>query len=168
MRISHGHSSKSRKSPTYTSWRSMLERCDTRPTENRRELEEREGYVSRGITVCERWKKSFANFLEDMGERPSGLTLDRIDNDKGYCKDNCRWLGRREQVWNRRNVTMLTYRGRELPLGVWARRFGYNAKDMKGLIVNGMTMDQVMAKIRESKSRMKRCRALRVAKQEGK
>jgi hypothetical protein len=58
-------------------------------------------YAERGITICERWR-SFECFLSDMGERPSGLTLDRLDNARGYEPGNCRWATRKEQIRNRR------------------------------------------------------------------
>ena len=70
--------------PTYYSWGGMIARC-TNKKHNRYKY-----YGARGITVCDRWRL-FENFLADMGVRPEGLTLDRIDNDKGYMPGNCRW-----------------------------------------------------------------------------
>ncbi len=86
------------KNPTYTTWRGMKDRCNT-SRKNSFYL-----YKNRGISVCEKWK-TFEGFLEDMGERPEGTSIDRIDNDKGYYKENCKWSTRSEQSKNRRPYT---------------------------------------------------------------
>lgn len=79
------------RSPTYNSWRGMLARCRARNIMR---------YGARGIIVCDRWK-TFTNFLVDMGLRPIGTSIDRIDGDEGYSKSNCQWATRSEQASNR-------------------------------------------------------------------
>ena len=83
------------RTPTYETWRSMLGRCLNLNAPSARH------YSGRGITVCERWR-TFENFLADMGVRPYGRTLDRIDNDGNYEPGNCRWATPKEQRANQR------------------------------------------------------------------
>ena len=90
--ITHGMS----KTPTYASWQAMKSRCLN--TNQKSFLD----YGKKGIEICTRWINSFEAFLEDMGERPKGCTLDRIDFTKGYYKENCRWATYHMQSNNRR------------------------------------------------------------------
>lgn len=95
-RRKHGHarSGENQPSPTYNSWRGMKERC--RPDK---------AYGKLGIIVCDRWLR-FQNFLEDMGERPSGHEIDRIDGLGNYEPQNCRWLPERENQQFRRSTRL--------------------------------------------------------------
>lgn len=103
--------------PTYQSWRHMLQRCRNPKVKSFKR------YGGRGITVCERWN-SFVNFLADMGVKPSGLELDRKDNDGNYEPSNCRWATKQQQCQNR-STTHWVMLGREkLPSIEAARRLG--------------------------------------------
>ena len=119
-RFSHGRSN----TPEWTTWIGIKQRCEN---PNSAAFHR---YGGRGITICARWREDFAAFLADMGERPSAdLSVDRIDNDKGYwcgkpeCAEcgpagrapNCRWATAREQSRNTRRTSWLTINGERVP-----------------------------------------------------
>lgn len=116
-RTIHGHARKRNQSPTYYIWHSMVNRA-TNPL-----CKAFPNYGGRGITVCDEWL-DFSRFLADMGERQEGLTLERIDNNLGYSKENCRWATRAEQARNRRSNRMITHNGVTKLFSDWARDAG--------------------------------------------
>lgn len=102
--VRHGHRVGGRKSPTYVSWEAMIARC-TYPTHPRYE-----DYGGRGVQVDKRWTgpDGFAHFLEDLGARPVGKTLDRRDVNGHYTPSNCQWATLQWQRWNRRDMAERT------------------------------------------------------------
>lgn len=107
-------------SPTYNSWSGMIQRCTNVKNPNWPH------YGGRGITVCERWLK-FENFYEDIGTKPDGLELDRIDVNGNYCKENCKWSTRTEQCKNRRNRKEYTVHGITGSIRELASHFGIDS-----------------------------------------
>lgn len=101
--LGHGDARKGKVSKEYTTWQSMLQRCYCTTNERYQD------WGGRGIKVCDRWHE-FANFLADMGRRPTPKhSLNRIDNDKDYCPDNCEWTTNIVQSRNRRSNVFLTH-----------------------------------------------------------
>lgn len=112
-RRTHGKSG----SRVYRIWNAMLQRC------RNKNVERYPVYGGRGITVCKRWMK-FENFYEDMGDVPAGKSIDRIDNDLGYFKENCRWASSKEQCANKRKTVKFLFNGEVLTLTEHARVVG--------------------------------------------
>lgn len=106
----------------YNTWQSMKKRCLSK---NHRSYKH---YGGRGITVCSEWVNSFDNFLNDMGCRPSNLySIERVDNNKGYSKDNCIWVLNDKQSQNQRTTINIEYNGETHCLSEWARKLNMSA-----------------------------------------
>jgi len=104
----------------YVSWKFMLSRCLNKDDPAYPNY----GDGGRGIRVCRRWSRSLKNFFEDMGERPEGYQIDRIDNNGHYVPQNCRWVTPRENCQNRRTSRYFTYKGHTKTIAEWSRRLG--------------------------------------------
>lgn len=117
QRVRHGHSKGYSETATYRTWKNMVSRCVHR---SRADFSY---YGGRGISVCAAWR-SFPNFLKDMGERPLGMTLDRIDSNGNYEPGNCKWATRQEQSENQRHVIWIEHNGQRKTVCQWADAIG--------------------------------------------
>lgn len=127
------------KSGAYKTWATMIQRCTNSNRDNYRY------YGGRGISVCERWMV-FANFAADMGPRPAGKSLDRIDGDGNYEPSNCRWATRVEQARNRNNNRMLTVDGETRCLKEWAEVMGIESMLILCRIAKGWSVRDAVLK----------------------
>lgn len=128
-----------KRTPEYQSWSGMIQRC-TNPKNTAWK-----NYGARGITVCERWR-DFANFLADMGDRPSlKHSIDRIENNKGYEPGNCAWATKLSQCRNTRKNVMLEFRGETKCLSEWAETLGVNRDALRTRIESGWSVEDALS-----------------------
>ena len=123
---------------TYVAWISMRVRCNNPKSHAYKD------YGGRGITVCDRWNKSFPDFLADMGPRPDGCSLERIDNNAGYEKSNCRWATQREQMNNRRVNRFIELNGRRQTLAQWLREVGMTNERFHDRVKTGWSVERAL------------------------
>ncbi len=124
---------------TYESWKNMRRRClDKRNVAYKH-------YGGRGITVCARWAR-YENFLADMGPMPEKAVIDRIDNDKGYHPQNCRWVSWLQSGRNKRNHRYLTARGETLPLWRWVELSGLTSATIIKRLTRGWTEEDAVTR----------------------
>lgn len=136
---SHGGS----KNPLYQEYLSMVQRC------YRKEHKAYASYGGRGITVCQEWldaPQAFYDWVESVGGRPKGYTLDRVDNSKGYSPDNCKFVSIHDQSRNKRSNIKLTHNGVTKCLTDWALEYGVNNETARQRYHKGYTFEEIFSK----------------------
>ena len=127
-------------STEYTSWKEMKRRCYNA------NYDDYHLYGGKGITVCQRWLDAFVNFFEDMGLKPfPEATIDRLNGDGNYEKDNCRWATKMEQSQNTSKTRMLTFNGETHCLREWARRLGITHRTLSARLAKGWPHEKVFS-----------------------
>jgi hypothetical protein len=127
---------------TYCVWSNMINRCHNEKVPGYK------GYGAKGIVVCDRWRKSYRNFRKDMGLKPVGYSIDRIDNDKGYSKENCRWATTKEQSRNRGNNLLVEAFGRKQILADWSKETGISYSALYRRLQHGVLPEIALSKNR--------------------
>lgn len=138
MRLTHGYTVNRVAHPIYGAWARMITRATNL------NFKQSKDYVGRGIGVCRRWRK-FENFLVDMGSTwQAGLSLERVDNDRGYEPANCKWATFVEQANNTRANVKLTFKGRTQTLSQWAREQGIIASTLSRRLKVGWGLEAAL------------------------
>ena len=156
--LRHGHTKRGPRSGTYISWRSMKRRTGYG------HCEAEQSYT--GIVVCERWLK-FDHFLADMGERPPGHSLDRIDSAGHYEPGNCRWATNAAQSRNKRTNHLIEFRGETLCLTDWAKRLGVAVNTIRYRLESGHSLEFALTAPAHSYRAPSRTRIGEDAKEQG-
>lgn len=124
--------------PLYATWKHMINRCYNK------EHPAYGNYGKRNISVCDSWLNSIDTFIEDMGQKPSKLhSLDRIDNNGNYCKENCRWATDVEQNNNRRNVVYIEYQNSKHTIIEWSKITGLNPGTIASRYYKGWSAEEI-------------------------
>lgn len=126
-----------RRTREYNIWAHIKNRC-LNPADARFHL-----WGGRGITICDEWRDNFLAFYADMGECPPGMSIDRIDNDRGYEPGNCRWATPSQQSNNLRTVRRLTHNGKTATLTEWAAKWGCSRDAIKLRLKRGQSFATV-------------------------
>lgn len=135
----------------FSIWAGMKNRCHNSNTPNYH------GYGARGITVCDEWKNNFQAFYDWSMKNgySDDLSIDRIDNDKGYSPDNCRWANCKQQSTNRSTNHIVTINGVSKCLAEWCEDYGINYKTVKDRLKRGWTYEDALSKAVQTKFRRK-------------
>jgi hypothetical protein len=146
-----------RKTPIYGAWFSMKHRClnPNNPFYHH--------YGGRGISVCPRWLENFENFLEDMGDRPEGMSLDRIDVNGNYEPGNCRWATWKEQQNNRRDNRFIEFNRKTQSLAAWGRELGIHEDTLRWRLKTGWSVEKAFTTPADKKHASSRAPQLRRA-----
>lgn len=132
----HGASANDKETPEFVVWKKIRERCLSQACPAYAD------YGGRGIGMCQSWQDDFTNFLNDMGPRPPGTSIDRINNDLGYFKENCRWATQIQQANNKRNNIRIEFNGETKTRSEWARHLGFNYPMLQGRLKNGWSVER--------------------------
>ena len=148
VNLQHGESSGKKISPEFSVYRGMLRRCYNP------HMPDYFRYGGRGITVCARWRESVANFITDMGRRPSKLyTIERKDNNKGYSPDNCCWATVKEQANNRRSSRILVFNGKSKTIAEWSRIVGLDEETLRMRLERGWSCEKALTSSLDNRGR---------------
>jgi hypothetical protein len=120
-------------------WSDMKQRCFNQ------KAKQYPNYGGRGITVCDEWVSSFKQFISDMGEKPEGKTLDRINNNDNYAPSNCRWATKTEQQSNRRNVNIIEFEGKKMTMREWAKYLGRHEATLSFRLKRGYPIELLLS-----------------------
>ena len=125
------------KTSTYKSWEAMIQRCSNAS------LKSYKNYGGRGISVCYEWTK-FEKFYADMGIKPNGCSIDRIDVNGNYDQLNCRWSTMKQQNRNRRNNRLIEFNGETMCVNEWAESLGINKRTLLNRLTNGWEIKKAL------------------------